>query len=50
MSTRDNLTSLKGIEYFTNLSILSCAGNKLISLDVSSGVLTGAVVLKKKKY
>lgn len=30
-----NITSLKGIEYFTEITLLSCYGNKLKELDVS---------------
>ena len=30
------LTSLKGIEYFQSLEVLSCYSNRLVSLDVSS--------------
>lgn len=33
--TVGELTSLKGIEYFTSLSWLDCSNNKLTSLDVS---------------
>jgi hypothetical protein len=32
--TLKNISDLNGIENFTNLSILNCAGNQLISLDV----------------
>lgn len=32
---RGNIESLKGIEYFTALTSLNCAGNKLTELDVS---------------
>lgn len=36
-----NLVSLKGIEYFTKLTDLSCGGNQLASLDVTkNGQLT----------
>ena len=29
------ITSLKGVEYFTNLTLLSCSNNQLTSLDVT---------------
>ena len=32
---RQNISSLKGIEFFTNLTTLSCYANKLTELDVS---------------
>ena len=34
--SRESIASLKGIEYFTALTILSCGGNQLTSLDVSN--------------
>ncbi len=33
--TNENITSLKGIEYFTALKYLDCYGNQLTSLDLS---------------
>ena len=33
---RSKISTIKGIEYFTELKILSCANNKLSSLDVSN--------------
>ena len=33
--TNNKCTSLKGVEYFTNLTRLECGGNRLTSLDVS---------------
>ena len=41
ISNSSNLVSLKGIEYFTKLTDLSCGGNQLASLDVTkNGQLT----------
>ena len=34
--SRKNISNLKGIEYFTNLTYLDCSSNQLTSLDVSS--------------
>ena len=39
-----NITSLAGIEYFTNLTSLICAGNQLTTLDVTK--LTSLTVLE----
>jgi hypothetical protein len=33
------ITSLKGVEYFTNLTLLSCSKNQLTSLDVTQNSL-----------
>ena len=33
------ITSLKGVEYFTNLTLLSCSNNQLTSLDVTQNTL-----------
>ena len=33
------ITSLKGVEYFTNLTLLSCSNNQLTSLDVTQNSL-----------
>ena len=39
--TYRNIQDLKGIEYFTGLSTLSCSGNQLTSLDVSKNISLG---------
>ena len=36
--SRNNISSLKGIEYLTALEDLSCSGNQLTSLDMNSNV------------
>ena len=45
----DNMevTSLKGIEYFTELKILYCSGNKLTSLDVSKNTLLKTLLCRE---
>lgn len=35
---KDNIKSLKGIEYFTGLEKLTCIGNQLTSLDVTKNI------------
>lgn len=35
----ERISSLKGIEYFTNLEDLNCAGNRIIKLDLSNNKL-----------
>ncbi|HAR84296.1 MAG TPA: hypothetical protein DCR69_01060 [Clostridium sp.] len=37
--TSKNISSLKGIEYFTNLKYVRCGGNKLQTLDLSKNLL-----------
>lgn len=38
-----NITSVKGVEYFTNLNSFYCSGNKLTSLDLSKNTSLGIV-------
>ena len=40
---KSNITSLKGVEYFSNLTKLICNGNNLTSLDLSKNTILGVV-------
>ena len=39
MVLESGITSLKGVEYFTNLTVLGCSKNQLTSLDVTQNTL-----------